>query len=326
MDILPRKQERRSLRDCIAETCYLHLGDLDQWVMIRGESISNPVLILLHGGPGFPEVRFFRTFNATLESSFTVVYWEQRGTHKSFHHGISASTMTIEQFISDLDELVEIVCKRLKKSKVVIYGHSWGSALGVLYAARFPEKVLTYVGSGQVADIPTSELSSYLFVLAEARRRNKPKALRELRGIGAPPHTAKKMMVQRKWLIRFLGVARGMSLWEFVRIALGRPESSPFDLWRILQGMSFSVNSMWDEITNLNLIEQVPELKMPVFFFLGRHDRVVDAKTSSFYFETLIAPSKKLVWFENTTHDPASEEAEKFNAMMAEFVRPIATL
>jgi proline iminopeptidase len=36
----------------IAEVNYLHLGGLDQWVMIRGESLTNPPLILLHGGPG----------------------------------------------------------------------------------------------------------------------------------------------------------------------------------------------------------------------------------------------------------------------------------
>jgi pimeloyl-ACP methyl ester carboxylesterase len=34
----------------------------------------------------------------------------------------------------------------------VIFGHSWGSALGVLYSARFAEKVAAYVGSGQVGD------------------------------------------------------------------------------------------------------------------------------------------------------------------------------
>jgi pimeloyl-ACP methyl ester carboxylesterase len=49
--------------------------------------------------------------------------------------------MTVEQFIADLDGLVEAVRKRLGKTKVAIFGHSRGSALGVLYAARFPEKL-----------------------------------------------------------------------------------------------------------------------------------------------------------------------------------------
>lgn len=37
----------------IAEIAYLRLGGLEQWVMMRGESVTHPPLILLHGGPGF---------------------------------------------------------------------------------------------------------------------------------------------------------------------------------------------------------------------------------------------------------------------------------
>ncbi|MGA2203709.1 MAG: alpha/beta hydrolase [Terriglobales bacterium] len=86
----------------IAEIGYQRLGGLDQWVMIRGESLTNPPLIFLHGGPGFSEMRFFRHFNAPLEKSFTVVHWEQRGTGKSFDCKIPKSSMTVEQFIADV--------------------------------------------------------------------------------------------------------------------------------------------------------------------------------------------------------------------------------
>src|SRR5215203_3228348 len=96
----------------IAESTYLHLGGLDQWVMIRGENLDNPPLIILHGGPGFSDTPFFRYCNAQLEQSFTLVYWDQRGTGKSFARTIPRSSMTVEQFIADLDELVEAVCQR----------------------------------------------------------------------------------------------------------------------------------------------------------------------------------------------------------------------
>jgi hypothetical protein len=36
----------------IAELRYLRLGELDQWVMMRGESLANPPLLLLHGEAG----------------------------------------------------------------------------------------------------------------------------------------------------------------------------------------------------------------------------------------------------------------------------------
>jgi pimeloyl-ACP methyl ester carboxylesterase len=138
-------------------------------------------------------MRLFRQFNAPLEQGFTVVYWDQRGTGKSFDRKIPRSSMTVEQFIADLDELVEAVCKRVGKNKIAILGHSWGSALGVLHAARFPEKVAAYVGSGQYGDWPAAESSSYAFALAEAQRVNNRKALKELCAIGPPPHTARSL-------------------------------------------------------------------------------------------------------------------------------------
>ena len=304
------------LPDSIAEIGYLSLGGLDQWIMIRGESIANPLLVFLHGGPGFPGTRHFRHFNAPLEKSFTVVYWEQRGTGKSFNCRIPRSSMNIERFVSDLDELVDSVCKRFSAPKVVIYGHSWGSALGVLYCARFPEKVSVYVGTGQIGDLQASELLSYAFALTEAKRRENSKALTELRKIGAPPYNGRTLQVERKWLLRFIGRT---SLWKLLRVILGGAEVSIFDLPNI-----FSVNAMWPEVSVLNLIKVAPELRMPVFFFLGRHDQMVDASTSATYFDILTAPSKRLLWFEESGHEPASEEPAKFNAAMAELVRPIA--
>ena len=309
----------------IAQISYLRLGEIDQWVMIRGENVANPILILLHGGPGFPEMRLFRHFNAPLEKTFTVVYWEQRGTSKSFDRRIPESSMTVEQLIADLDELVDAIRERLGKEKVAIYGHSWGSALGVLYASRFPEKIAAYVGAGQIGDWPASEALCYDFTLEEAERRGNQKALRDLRAIGPPPHTARKLMVQRKWLTRFVGMVRGMSIWRTSRIIISGPECSVLDLPNIVRGTFFSTYAMWDEISSLNLMKVAAVLRMPVFFFIGRHDRVIAPETSVAYFDVLSAPSKKFVWFEESAHEPPFEEPAKFNAQMTELVLP-ATL
>src|SRR5205085_6486016 len=89
----------------------------------------------------------------------------QRGAGKSADPAIPRSSMTVEQLMCDLDELVDAVRERLGADKVVIFGHSWGSVLGVLYAARFPEKVAAYVGSGQIGDWPAAEAGSYAYAL-----------------------------------------------------------------------------------------------------------------------------------------------------------------
>jgi pimeloyl-ACP methyl ester carboxylesterase len=307
----------------VAEIAYRGLGGLDQWVMIRGESIANPPLILLHGGPGLSETRFFRLFNAPLEKSFTVVYWDQRGAGKSFYSDIPRLSMTVKQFISDLDELVDSVCKRLNKAKVVIFGHSWGSALGVLYAARFPQKVAAYLGSGQYGDAAASETASYAYALAEAQRRGNRKALKKLREIGPPPHTAEQLFTERTCVARLEGSMRPRAWPSLARIALGVRESSIFDLPRIMRGFRFSLDAMWAETSRLNLLDLAPALEMPVFLFLGRKDHWVPPEASVAYFEALTAPSKKLVWFEQSGHEPFADEPAKFNAAMADLALPV---
>jgi deazaflavin-dependent oxidoreductase (nitroreductase family) len=306
----------------IAEVSYRRFGGLDQWVMIRGESVANPPLILLHGGPGFSETGFFRCFNGPLEKSFTVVYWDQRGAGKSFDRSITRSSMTAEQFISDLDDLVDAVCRRLDKSKVAIFGHSWGSVLGVLYAARFPEKVAAYVGSGQIGDWAAAESGSYDWVLSEAQRRGNRRALRKLQAIGPPPYTAAAVFTERTWVARFEGQMRPRALWKVARAVVGGQESSILELPSGWHGFRWSMNAMWAEVSRLNLIELAPELQMPVFFFLGREDHFVPPKTSVAYFDALTAPSKKLVWFENSRHEPFVDEPAKFNAAIVESLRP----
>src|SRR5476651_897908 len=319
-----RGADGEMLQGSIAEVAYLELGGIEQWVMIRGENITNPALIPLHGGPGFPESGLFRHFNSSLEKTFTVIYWEQRGAGKSFAKQTPESSMTIDRFVRDLDELVDAVRARLNKKKVAIVGHSWGSALGTLYAARFPEKVSVYVGTGQIGDLQASEESSYAFVLAEAKRRNNRAALTQLQAIGRPPYNAKTIGVQRRWLMRFVGLMRGKSFWQVFRALRSNPEGSIFDVANVARGAMFSLRTLWNEVSQLNLEIMAPALQMPVFFFLGRHDHQVAAETSAAYFEKLMAPSKKLVWFEESAHMPPFEEPEKFNAIMIEYVAPIA--
>lgn len=307
----------------IAEIKYLRLGGVDQWVMIRGENVANPPLVFLHGGPGLSEMRLFRHFNAPLERIFTVVYWDQRGTGKSFDRKIPKSSMTVEQFIADLDQLVEVVRTRLGKDKVAIFGHSWGSVLGVLYAARFPEKVSVYIGGAQIGDSLAAESASYALVLAKAQQLNDQKALKALRAIGPPPYPASSLWTERMWTQRLDGQLSARALWHMGRVLLGGGETSILDVPNVMRGFRWSLDAMYAEVSKLNLIELVPALKMPVFFLLGRHDHWVPPQTSVPYFDALRAPSKKLIMFEKSSHELFADEPEKFNSVMTDLVRPL---
>jgi pimeloyl-ACP methyl ester carboxylesterase/membrane protease YdiL (CAAX protease family) len=321
-----RGADGKVLPDSVAEVMYLRLGGVDQWVMIRGENIANPPLIVLHGGPGMSEMGFFRHCNAPLERHFTVVHWDQRGAGKSFDRTIPRSSMTLNQFIADLDELVDVVRRRFRKEKVALLGHSWGSALGAIYAARFPEKVSVYIGAAQIGDSAAGESASYSYGLAEAERRHDEQALKTLRAIGPPPYPAKSLFAERTVVNRMDGQASLGILWKAGRALFGRPESSILDLPNLVRGFRFTLDAMWEEVSQLNLLKLVPALKMPVVIFVGRLDHWVPPETSVAYFDALTAPSKKLVWFDHSGHEAFVDEPEKFNTTMVELVRPLASL
>ena len=318
-----RRPDGEVIPGSIAEVAYLRLGGVDQWVMIRGESTENPPLVVLHGGPGMSETAFLRYFDPALEKAFTVVYWDQRGTGRSFDPHIPRASMTLAQFMADLDELVDAVCRRLGKTQVVLFGHSWGSLLGALYAARFPHKVAVYVGGAQIGDWPAAEAGSYAYALAEARRLGNAKALKELTAIGAPPYSAKSLFAERMWVSRLDGPAGLRQLWNTVRAAWGAPESSVIDLVGAVRGFRFTLEAMWPEVSRLNLIERVPALPMPVFILIGRNDHWVPPQTSVAYYDALTAPAKELVWFEHSGHEMFVDEPAKFVDTMVSQVRPL---
>jgi pimeloyl-ACP methyl ester carboxylesterase len=291
---------------------------------LRGLSREAPALILLHGGPGASESALFRHYAAELERHFLVVYWEQRGTGRSFDPDLAPESMTIERFVQDLDEVVELVRSRFAKPRVVLLGHSWGTILGTLYAQRHPEKVSAYVGVGQIASMPEGERVSWEWALARARERGHAKAIRALEEIGPPPHTVDELFVSRHWVEEFGGSFHGdLTTGRMIWAALSTDEASLWDLVQFGRGNRFSHDHLWAEESRLDLTGIV-DFEVPVFFLLGRHDWQVPAVVAAAYFERIRAPEKRLVWFEGSGHNPPFEEPERFVATLVEEVLPLA--
>lgn len=63
-----------------------------------------------------------------------------------------------------------------------------------------------------------------------------------------------------------------------------------------------------------NAMEDVPQMRVPVYFFNGRNDYTTPLQVTRRYFERLEAPmGKHLVAFDQSAHTPFMGEPEKFN-------------
>jgi pimeloyl-ACP methyl ester carboxylesterase len=124
-------------------------------------------------------------------------------------------------------------------------------------------------------------------------------------------------------LARFEGRLGPLAMLKMAWMILSVPESSLFELRHTMRGFRFTLDVMWRDVSKLDLTALAPAFAMPVFFLLGRKDHWVPPEMSMAYFEALTAPSKEVVWFERSGHEPFADEPDRFNAAMVELVRPV---
>lgn len=300
------------------------LGGVEQWYTIRGRSDQLPLLLFLHGGPGSPQTGAQRKYNALLEEHYLVVNWDQRGSGKSFSEKVEAKSMTLDQLISDADELIEQLLRKYNQKKLYIMGQSLGAVIGLTYANRYPEKIHAYVGINQPVNRTEEEKKSYCFVLEKAKLQGNKKAIKQLEAIGFPENGVYKsmddMVTQRKWLTKFNGVthkknANVINLNYFLSSHLNLKEKATF-----MKGFGFSATHLWEEMTSINLFHRVPEVEIPVYLVMGRHDKIVFLDEVEKYFNLLKAPKKQLFVFEESGHLACFEEEDKFNEIMTKQV------
>lgn len=310
----------------------VRIGGIDQWVSIRGRDKRNPVLLFIHGGPGYVSMPMSWWFSRDWEEYFTVVQWDQRGAGKTYllnDPAMIAPTLTLERMVDDTEEMADWIRKELGKKKIFIIGHSWGSYPGLELARRHPEWLYAYIGVGQLTDGPESERRGWAFALDAARHAGNSDALHQLEAI-APyfspghPSSLKDIYTQRKWLDLYGGVMAhrdgNSAEGDLARLS---PDYTADEISQIWEGNEFSEKYLLAQILSLNLTD-TRKLDCPLIIFGGRYDVNVNSDVAAEWFAKVDAPSKQFVWFENSAHLPMTEEPGKFLISLVRYARPIA--
>lgn len=312
----------------IDEAGYVKIGGIEQWVQIRGQDRSNPILLCVHGGPGGTWNKVTRFF-FRWEKDFTIVLWDQRGAGKSLRaSGASiADTMSIDRMAQDGIEVAEYLRTHLKQDKVILLGHSWGSILGVNMVKRRPDLFHAYVGTGQVSDLPRSTALDYARLLEQARAAHDARALQALTDIGAPPFTnAQAVGVFFQTIGKFQPASDTAAMVDLQRsLTAPAPGRSLADEYYDYQG--FMVVPPWrlyQEMLSTNLAALGPDFAVPVFIFQGADDPVTPAVLAEEYFQTLQAPQKEFVLLPGGGHFAVWSLRDKFLQELTARVRPLA--
>jgi pimeloyl-ACP methyl ester carboxylesterase len=302
----------------------LELGGVSQQIFFRGKDSTNPVLLILHGGPGFSEFAYFRSFNRDLENKFVVVNWDQRGTHLSYNDSIDGKSMTFDQIVSDAHLLAGKLKTRFRKNKIFLLAHSAGTITGVKYALRYPEDLYAYIGVGQVVNGLKNEMESLSFTLKMARRNNNKKAIAELGEVqknypSLPLKSLEYVYTERKWLEQFGGVYHTKSF-SYLFEHLDKGERELINDSLASKGGQFSMQHLWKELLSVDFLSADTVFKVPVFLICGKYDHNTPTDLARQYFSKIKAPLKQFFIFENSGHLIPFEEPDKFNKLLTQTI------
>ncbi|MES2648923.1 MAG: alpha/beta hydrolase [Bacteroidota bacterium] len=304
------------INQSLSDEGFVLIQGIQQWVTIKGDR-SKPVILFLHGGPGSPISPYSDNLYKAWEKDFIIVQWDQRGTGRTF--GVTApaeltpgflqaNPLTLAQMAADGIELSEYLLKHLGKKKIILFGTSWGSALGVTMAINRPDLFAAYVGHSQIVD-PGDDLPLYNKVHQMAAEKKDKYALEMLDSLGKPPY------------------ARARQTGKLLRIVkkYERANSNPApDSWFVLRAdydnekdnqnrsdaddYSF-VNYAGDKVlgvkpmrTGINFLKDKLDFKIPVYLIQGEEDLLTPKESTRNYFDNIRAPKKEYFLLPGAAH------------------------
>jgi pimeloyl-ACP methyl ester carboxylesterase len=298
----------------LSERVTVEIGGIPQGMIIQSVDPANPVLLFLHGGPGMTEVFMELDYPTGLERHFTMVWWEQRGAGMSFSADIPPETMTMAQMIADTIEVADYLRDRFGQDRILLFGHSWGSYLGIQVAAAAPDRFLAYVGMAQIVHQLRSEVMAHAWLLETYRARGDTAMVRRLEAapVGMEEGLSPEWMRLRDTAMHWAGVGHARDISSVVTgifLPVWRVRAytlrDKINVWR---GKIWSRPFFWEDLLRDDLSARLTQFELPVYFFVGRHDRTAHPDLSRAYFDAIEAPVKGFHVFGNSAHSPLFEE------------------
>lgn len=324
-----RKEIRQGAGWVLNEERIVPLNGDRQNIRIASKDVENPVLLFLHGGPGVCNRHEMLWYQTGLIEKYTLVFWDQRGSGKSWRKSVTKENLTVETYLRDAADLIDYLLQEFHKEKLVIIGHSWGTILGTPLVERYPEKVSAYVGIGQFVNLRLNEEISYNYCVREAEKAGDTKVYEKL--VAGPPVDGvypdkAAMMVQRNALSHYHGAMWKGSSSIYQSVLLPLVQHPGYDLKGIYgyaRGALYLPDALWPDIMNCDYLHKVKALDVPVLLTMGRHDWNTPFELAREWYDNLEAPKKEWVWFEESAHSPVYEEPEAWQAAVLNFLGEI---
>ena len=264
----------------VSELCSFSLGGYQQKILIEGKSKDNPIVITLHGGPGTP-IPFSvgcRGLFPVFTDEFLMVYWDQLGCGINNH--VIDDTFTIDTFVQMTEELIEQIKVKFPSNKIIIFSTSWGSILSAKLLEKNPHAVDAVIACGQIIKnvFICDEVKEVL-----AKSNISKKKLERIRNITIENFTGKDLQLISDALRKYTDayqnrIGEKAPMGSIIKGLMTSPDYTMKDFKAIMVNGYKKNTSLWKEIIQINLTEQLRNVEIPYVILQGDTDIVASTK------------------------------------------------
>jgi pimeloyl-ACP methyl ester carboxylesterase len=314
----------------VVEQRFVRIGGIDQWISIRGEDRNNPVLLVIHGGPGSC-YSIFTPHLRPWEKHFTMVQWDQRGAGRTFTQmgPRGSGEISMKQLTSDAIELAEYLRAKLGQDRLFLLASSIGSIIGVQVSLSRPDMFYAYIGTDQNVGMVRGREENHRQLLDRLRARGMTRGVRAVERIGADATrwTRRDFETVAQWTMKsdpdgFHGFHRTIKLLkDAVWFA---PGWKLRDIRGFVKGMHLSLEQLLPEIVRYDAWAQGTRFECAVFIFQGEDDVLTPTADAWKYFAEIEAPVKTMELIPDVGHFAMFLQPEQFLEKLLTYVLPLA--
>lgn len=272
------------------------------WYNIVGEGENTP-LLLLHGGPGFPS--YYLNPMAVLGKDRPIIFIDQLGCGRS-DRTIDTTMMTVENFVEQLEQ----VRAGLGLEDFYLYGHSWGTMLGIDYYTKYPKHVKALIMAS-----PALSVSKWTED-AEALIATLPDTIQSAIKINTEKGTYEDPAFQEAIGVYYQKFLASKLPWDANMDSTFANANQ--DLYNYMWGPSeFRATG---NLKDFERSDQLKEVKVPTLFVCGEFDEV--RPTTARYYQSLV-PDAEFTIIQDAAHITMHDNKNYNNRVISNFLASV---
>ena len=309
---------------------YASIDEASIPVWVRGNTTSGKFLIYINGGPGLTSIDVARAdmfgWSGTLEEDIAVVYYDQRGCGNA-QGNFDESTLTLAQYVKDLDMIVDIISQNYKESEIYLMGHSFGGFIGTSYllAENNQEKIAGWIcvdGAHTFDyDITWQFRREFLEEVVTEQLVNSSSLHWEAAQTWLIANEEITESDQKNQWRDFIGWPGGViipeelaeiSVREYLQIGFNS-SYNPIPAY-LSKNLEIVNNALNKDVEGQNLIEEVSKITLPTLFLWGKYDDLIPLAEGFEVFGNLGTKStdRYFIEFEHSSHEPYISDPDLF--------------